>query len=113
MTRSWQAHRMQTRFRAWDRRRKEMFKVFCYEQDSSRVSIDGDEFLSVPREAALMQFTGLCDRNGVEIYEGDIGKSTGSAGAHVVEDLRDMAWWEAETSEIVGNIYENPEFLPS
>jgi uncharacterized phage protein (TIGR01671 family) len=101
-----------TYFRAWDKGRGQMFEVFCYEQDSSRVSIDGDEFLAVPEEATLMQFTGFHDRNETPIYEGDI-LTTGEAGKeYVVEDLRDLAWREAQAAVVVGNVHEHPELRP-
>lgn len=67
----------------------------------------------------VMQFTGLHDKNGKEIYEGDIIKW----GVHVGA----VKWINScivfgdgfglfpcnLTSEIIGNIYENPELLGS
>lgn len=77
----------------------------------------------------LMQFTGLCDRNGKEIYEGDIVEVTGTPyyakrGQVVFNGKEyglldanngfcaDFVWedWE-RFFEVIGNIYENPELL--
>lgn len=78
---------------------------------------------------ALMRFIGVQDKNGADIYEGDVlhawddgaEMGEGSAMSGVVEysgagfGLRDSQgrinhlWTNAEFFEIVGNIYENPE----
>lgn len=86
--------------------------IYCYDFD----------------EIELMQSTGLKNKNGKEVFVGDIIKCTrgclhevyiekeyggtyfGGMPAVYLKDLREgYAWTEHE--EIIGNIYENPELL--
>lgn len=57
------------------------------------------------------QFTGLCDKNGVEIYKGDIlnGSCTKPIGKSPYGDT--LLYFRAADSEIIGNIHDNPELL--
>ena len=70
----------------------------------------------LPHEINIMQYTGLKDKNGIKIFEGDVVHISGQ-GNYVVEDIRkdfDMlvnAIVEGDLNEIVGNIHENPELI--
>nr|DAM63497.1 MAG TPA: YopX protein [Caudoviricetes sp.] len=123
------------RYRAWKKAGKELGRVgqITFELDGSvsHVLFKG-KFLdfNVPiNEIELMQSTGLFDRNSKEIFEGDIldyrgrkalvrwhGSYASFIYRFVDEPHKQKAEWKPlylayMKCEIIGNIYENPEFL--
>ena len=130
------------KFRAYDLQGEQMryditgFEFFN-DGEMSGIFIDGDFYDK--KEIALMQYTGIKDENGKEIYEGDIiefsydmfvgdfdtfvakGKIVFEEGAFYVEVFENERTTEDEayllysinldTIEVIGNIYENKELL--
>ncbi len=121
------------KFRVWNRKKEEMLKPFHllqYMDASERYQQEMCD--AYGEDVVLMQYTGLKDKNGVEIYEGDVvkyvvnphyefenGKRTGVVKfedgrftplpGHTHSD--DLSDFENDKFEVIGNIYENPNLL--
>lgn len=115
------------KFRAWEKKLKHMITVTDIDFESKMINKS-----SVWRffdELVLMQYTGLKDKNGVEIYEGDVVKGhwwdKGEKHRHIGRVALVMNAYKVRgvkqyfgidddlnpTYEIIGNIHDNPELL--
>ncbi|MCR3759191.1 YopX family protein [Clostridium felsineum] len=118
----------EVKFRAWDKitnpAKMKTWGQLLAQYQLTQVFTSGDEFFEV------MQYTGIQDDTGVEIYEGDIvlkesmlvcsikfkpfkGKVKFDEGSWWIDNGKDarLLFTETDSLKILGNIYENPELL--
>ncbi|MHB0944602.1 YopX family protein [Paenibacillus sp. ALE1] len=127
------------KFRVWDKDFKNMHVcgedvhdsiIFTDNNQTSYYNLQNGDGSGEYGAYVLMQYTGITDKSGEEIYEDDIctaqemifplsGTRTGVVkfieGSYVLEDLdgKDGVYLFSESAEItvIGNIHDNPELL--
>lgn len=121
------------RYRAWDKIHKTMYEVddiMSIDFGKSEISVKTLFFERTSRydfdDIVLMQSTGMTDKNGREIFEGDVLDSEDGFLAGVVELRQNLGMFVSklikynnferlcnvlDSTQIIGNVWENPKLL--
>lgn len=119
------------RYRAWDKIHKTMYKnddIVSIDIEKSQIYVKTPFFEQVNcysfRDIDLMQSTGFTDKDGKDIFSGDIVTSRNDLFKGVVSLRQDLGTYVinligyknferlcnvANSTKVIGNIYENPE----
>ena len=111
------------RFRAWDTHEEVMNRVDYIDFIDGVIGMSNENIKDYEQpihRVKLLQSTNLTDKNGVEIYEGDIVEAPYSKTKYLVDYVNGcfvgrIKYREYKTLykslKVIGNIYENPELL--
>ena len=114
------------KFRAWDTKEKRMIEQGLFIECNGLVFHDEGDMGYLLKEIAkkdryiLLQFIGLKDKNGKEIYEGDILSCEpylwSKMKEYIIVEIKkgfgvNFEWYYNYKWEVIGNKFENPKLL--